>query len=96
MRKYSVGDPVVYHKPKVSSRPGPRAEAIHPSGSGEDYAYAVNKYWTVTAVVDETTIEIVTRRGKIHQLKTDDPCLRKASLLERLLYRKRFPTAERE
>ena len=37
------------------------------------------------------TIELVTRRGKVHQVKADDPRLRPARLWERWMYRDRFP-----
>jgi hypothetical protein len=92
MQKYSVGDHVVYRKPKVSSQPGPRAASVRPSGCGEDYAYVVDKYWIVSAIVDEETIEVSTRRGKTHRLKVDDPHLCKAGLIARWLHRTRFPS----
>ena len=91
---YEPGEHVVYRKQKMSTHPGPRADEIYPSASGEDYSYVVDKYWTVKRTIDEETIEVQTRRGKLHQLRVDDPVLRKATWLENLLYRKRFPTLE--
>jgi len=91
MKDFSVGDFVIYRKPKMSPHPGPRAQSVYPAEHGEDYSYSVDKFWTVAAVVDEQTIEIETRTGKRHRLRTDDPHLRKAGVLQRLLNRSRFP-----
>jgi hypothetical protein len=64
---------------------------VHPAEHGEAYSYLVDKYWVVTRVVDEETIEVKTRTGKLHQVRTDDRLLRKAGLLDRWLRRDRFP-----
>jgi hypothetical protein len=89
--EYSVGDHVVYHKPKSSVHPGPRAEDIHPAEHGDDYSYLVDKYWTVSAIIDDETIEVTTRRGKRHQLRVDDPNLEKAGGLKHVLSKSKFP-----
>lgn len=89
---FKTGDLVVYRKPKISTRPSPKAEDIHPAAHGDDYIYSVEKYWIVTRVVDEATIEVKTRTGKIHQLRADDRLLRRATLLERWLKKSRFPS----
>jgi len=94
MTEFSVGDHVIYHKPKTSDHPGPRAEGIHASEHGEDYSYAVDKFWVVSRVLDDETIEVRTRRGKTHVLKTDDPLLRKAGVIDELRHGKRFPDNE--
>lgn len=94
MTRYEVGDRVVYTKDKHSTHPGPRARDIFPSTQGEDYRYSVDKYWTVSSVVDEDTIEVMTRRGKRHLVNVRDPHLRKASLRERLFLKARFPVPE--
>ena len=91
MREFAAGDQVVYRKGKVSEHPGPRAEEIHPSTHGEEYSYVVDKYWTVTREIDDETIEVKTRTGKLHQLRKDDQVLRKASWWEKLFRRDRFP-----
>lgn len=88
---YKPGDLVIYLKSKVSPRPSPRAENVHPAPAGEEYSYAVQKYWIVSAVVDSRTIEVRTRRGKTHRVNVDDPLLRKAGLVDRLFRRSRFP-----
>ncbi|MFW6221219.1 MAG: hypothetical protein ACOC4C_02035 [Fibrobacterota bacterium] len=92
--KYEIGDKVVYERAKTSSHPGPRARDIHPSIHGENYFYVVDKYWTVSRIIDEHAVEAITRTGKSHQISTDDPRLRKATLLERIKYADRFPTLE--
>jgi hypothetical protein len=91
MSRFSVGDHVIYHKSKTSPRPGPRAEDVHAAEHGEDYSYIVDKFWTVSAVIDEETIEVRTRQGKTHCLKTNDPLLRKAGVVDELRFRTRFP-----
>lgn len=91
MAKYETGDRVVYQKSKVSSHPSPRAEDVRPAPHGDDYSYAIEKYWTVSDVIDENTIEVVTRTGKRHRLKVTDPSLRKASAWELLRKQDDFP-----
>lgn len=90
-RQFKTGDLVVYRKPKVSTHPTLNAVEVRPAEHGDMYAYLVDKYWVVTRVVDEKTIEVKTRTGKLHRLEPDDQRLRKANLLDRLLRRGRFP-----
>lgn len=91
MRRFKVGDPIVYHKTKTSASPGPRARQIYPLEHGEQYHYVVDKFWKVTSVNDDGTIEVVTRTGKTHILPAGDPNLRKAHPIQQMLLRKRFP-----
>jgi len=91
MRRFSAGDHVVYRKQKHSAHPGSRAQEIQPAQHGETYSYMVDKYWTVARAIDDETIEVLTRRGKVHRLSVNDPLLRKASLLEKVFKRRRFP-----
>ncbi|MDA0990167.1 MAG: hypothetical protein O3A51_05385 [Verrucomicrobia bacterium] len=91
MISFAVGDKVIYRKSKRSKNPGPRAEGVCPSSSGDDYHYTVEKFWVVTAVQGEQTIEVITRTGKRQFLDRRDPRLRKASRLEELRHRNRFP-----
>lgn len=94
MKKYQVGDHVVYHKPKHSTHPGPRAVDLHPAPQGDEYSYIIDKFWTVIALINDHTIEVRTRKGKTHQLNIHDPLLRKAGLLEGWFFRNRFPPVE--
>jgi hypothetical protein len=86
-----VGDGVVYRKQKVSNKPSARAYDIHPAGQGDSYQYFVDKYWTVENVLRDGRIVVRTRTNKHHYLQPDDPNLRKAGLIARLRFRKRFP-----
>lgn len=95
-KTFQPGDPVVYRKTKHSPLPGPRAEQIIPSRGGDDYAYCVDKYWTVRELTDENELLVVTRRGKTHLLSTDDPNLRHANLWERWFMGGRFPATDPE
>ena len=87
---YSPGDWVIYRKSKRSAAPGPRAQEVVASQKGEKYSYVVDKFWIVDAVLPGNQLRLRTRRGKVHQLSADDPNLRPANWLNRLLYRNRF------
>ena len=86
------GDFLIYRKSKVSPRPGPRARNVHASEKGDDYYYDVDKFWTVADVLDDGRLVAVTRTGKQVYLTPKDENLRKPGLLERLRYRRRFPS----
>lgn len=90
-RHYSTGDPVIFRKFKHSSAPGPRAKQVAPAPHGEEYAYCVDKFWTVVDVRDDGQLLVTTRRGKENVVAVGDPNLRPARWWERLLYRDRFP-----
>ncbi len=85
------GDYLIYRKSKASPRPGPRARNVQPSENGDDYYYEVDKYWTVSDVLDDGRLVAVTRTGKRVYLTPEDERLRKAGLLARALHRRRFP-----
>jgi hypothetical protein len=91
LRRLSPGEPVIYRKSKCTTHPGPRAIRITPAPRGEDYAYEVDKFWIVGEEPDEDTVLLVTRRGKVHVVRRDDPNLRRPSLWERWRYAARFP-----
>jgi hypothetical protein len=89
--QFTPGDRVIYRKQKFSVRPGPQAKRIYPAPYGDSYSYEVDKFWTVVAVQPNNEIVVCTRRGKQLTLAADDPALRRANWLERLLFRHRFP-----
>jgi len=86
-----VGDPIIYRKRKSSEHPGPRAKQVFPLKNGDTYHYVVDKFWTVTNVREDGTLEVVTRTGKKHRLDQGDPNIHKPHLLEQVIYRSRFP-----
>ncbi|MEI8185528.1 MAG: hypothetical protein WCG19_02420 [Chlorobiaceae bacterium] len=90
MVQFRVGDKIVYHKPKSSFCPGPRAKQVYPLEHGEEYHYVVDKFWKVSKVNEDGTLDVVTRTGKKHRLKTSDPNITKVHFLQHILYRKRF------
>jgi hypothetical protein len=90
---FQPGDFLVYRKTKVSPRPGPRARNVQPSENGDDYYYEVEKYWRLADVREDGHLVAVTRTGKRVELSREDEKLRKARLLERVVYRSRFPAA---
>ena len=89
--KFKKGDLVVFRKTKHGVHPSDRAIALKPAQSGEAYSYCIDKYWIVADVPNDRSIVVATRRGKRHQIETDEPNLRRASLIERLFFRDRFP-----
>jgi hypothetical protein len=88
---FQPGDFLVYRKAKVSTRPGPRARNVQPTDNGDDYYYEVDKYWRLADVQEDGHLVAVTRTGKRVELSREDENLRKARLLERIVYRRRFP-----
>ncbi|MCA9083175.1 MAG: hypothetical protein KDA81_03925 [Planctomycetaceae bacterium] len=87
---FKPGDLVIYRKTKHSTHPGPRAENLHPAPNGDTYSYVVSKFWLVREVLEDGTLVAVTRRGKLNQIRPDDPGLRRPNWFERLFYRSRF------
>lgn len=86
-----VGDRLIYRMQKVSTKPSPRAYEIHPASEGDTYSYFVDKYWTVKSVGRDGGFSIVTRTGKLRQVPPGDPNFRRAGLINRVRYAKRFP-----
>lgn len=89
--RFKVGSKVVFAKDKMGLSPGPRAKEVVPLEKGDAYSYIVDKFWTVKAMHADGTATLITRRGKEHMVRVDDPRLRPATLWERLWYRRRFP-----
>jgi hypothetical protein len=89
--RFRGGEPVIYRMWKHSVRPGPRARGVLPAPKGEDYAYYVEKFWTVVEELPNGTLVVLTRRGKYHVVRRDDPRLRRPSVWERLWFGSRFP-----
>jgi hypothetical protein len=86
-----VGDRLIYRMQKVSTRPSPRAYEVYPASEGDTYRYFVDKYWTVKSVGRDGDFSIVTRTGKLRRLQPEDPNYRRAGLITRVRYAKRFP-----
>ncbi len=91
IRNPKVGDRVIYAKDKHSGSPGQRARDVSAAAKGDGYSYIVEKYWVVKAIQQDGMLLLKTRRGKEHLIAVDDPSLRAATLLEKLLLRNRFP-----
>jgi hypothetical protein len=89
-RLFRNGDWVVYRRLKVTTSPGPRAQAVDASAHGDDYIYFVDKFWVVADVLADHKLLLKTRRGKTHVVDDNDSNLRRASLWERIRYRGRF------
>lgn len=92
IRKFSPGEQVIYRRFKCTSCPGPRAAHVSPSPRGEHYAYQVDKFWIVLEEQDDGTVVVLTRRGKQHSVRHDDPNLRRPSWWERIRFGHCFPS----
>ena len=90
-RQFLPDDCVIYRKQKLSARPGPNAQDIHPAPNGDTYTYSVLKFYRVVAVQPDHTIVVRTRRGRQRTLAAADEAMRLAHWWERLLFASRFP-----
>ena len=88
---FTPGDRLIFRQSKVSSHPTTRAKNVRPSTKGDSYSYVVDKFWIVAGVLPGGEIIAQTRRGKRRVISVDDPNLRRANWLERILFRYRFP-----
>jgi hypothetical protein len=86
-RRFHSDDVVVYQKHKRGTHPTSRAHDVRPASSGDDYDYVVDKYWLVVDVAAGGRLKLRTPGGKLHEVASDDPCLRPPSLRERLSLR---------
>lgn len=93
------GDRVIYQMQKFSPAPGRRAEDVYAVPNGEGYSYIVRKPWTVSRLVGEDGLEVVTRGGKHRIVRVDDPHLLRAGPLSAFWFalrtRKPFPRTDR-
>lgn len=87
---FQPGDMIIYRKTKHGIHPGPRATNVHPAANGDTYNYTVDKFWIVQELAGDGTLVAKTRRGKLNDLRSDDPNLQKANWLQRLWHRSRF------
>ena len=88
---FGVGVAVVYQQRGISAQPVANAHEVRPSERGEFYYYSLINYLRVADVLDDGRIIAIAGDNKRICLWPNDSQLRKARLLERLLYRWRFP-----
>lgn len=91
---WKSGDWAVYRKSKRGANPGRRAAQVVASSKGETYRYLVDKFWVVDDVLPDGKLRLVTAKGKVHVIESDDPNLRRPGLLQRFLWRERFAMVE--
>jgi len=91
---WRAGDWAVYRKSKHSRVPGPRAARVQPAAKGDSYNYVVDKFWVVEEVLPEGRLLLRTARGKQHSIEVADPNLRRPNLIQRVMFRYRFQSAE--
>ena len=84
IQSFRVHELVVFEKQKHGAHPSLRAHDVRPAPSGDDYDYVVDKYWVVVRVLDDGRLLLRTPGGKLHEIATVDPDLRRLSLRERV------------
>ena len=88
---FGIGAPVVYQRRVISTHPSADARDVRPSERGEFYYYSLVNYLRVADVLDDGRIIAVARNNKRLCFWPDDSQFRKARLVERFIYRWRFP-----
>ena len=91
---WNPGDWAVYRKSKQSSNPGKRAARVTANTKGETYNYVVDKFWVVESILPGGRLVLRTAGGKAHTIQSDDPNLRRPSLIQRFFWRERFNRVE--
>jgi len=90
---FRIGAPIVYRQEEVGLRPALDAHDIRPAERGEHYYYAIINYLRVAEVLGDGRIIAVAPNNQRWCFWPNDSSLRKARLLERLVYRLRFPNS---
>jgi hypothetical protein len=88
---FDINAPVVYRRQEVSTHPGAGGRDVSPSERGEFYYYNLVNYLRVTEVLDDGRIIAVARDNQRLCFSPNDSNFRKARLMERFSYRRRFP-----
>ena len=88
---FDIGAPVVYQRRVISTQPSADARDVRPSERGEFYYYSLINYLRVIHVLDDGRIIAVARDNKRVCFWPDDSQVRKARVIERFIYRWRFP-----
>jgi hypothetical protein len=92
-RAFRIGAPVVYRQEEVATCPASNAYDVHPAERGEYYYYSIINYLRVAEILGDGRIIAVARNNERLCFWPDDSSLRKARLIERLIYHLRFPNS---
>lgn len=79
---------------KHKAHPSRRAQGIQPAANGDTYSYYVRKYWVVSNVLDDGRLMLETPRGKKRTVHADDPSLKHATILDKILHRSALGQSE--
>jgi hypothetical protein len=88
---FGIGAPIVYSRQAISTQPVSGARDIRPSERGEFYYYNLVNYLRVTEVLKDGRVIAIARNNKRLCFSPSDSHFRKARLIERCIYRWRFP-----
>jgi hypothetical protein len=88
---FGIGAPVVYSRQAISTQPVSGARDVRPSERGEFYYYSLVNYLRVIDVLEDGRVIAIARNDKRLCFSPTDSQFRKAGLVERWIYRWRFP-----
>jgi hypothetical protein len=93
---FGIGAPIVYSRRAISTQPVAGARDIRPSERGEFYYYNLVNYLRVTEVLDDGRVLAIACNNVRLCFSPGDSDFRKARVMERLIYRRRFPISAPE
>ena len=93
-RSFKPGDRVVFCRSRHKTHPGRRARGVQPAANGDDYSYYVEKFWVVSEILEDGRLLLLTPRGKKRVVGADDPGLRHASWLDKIVHRAQFSQSQ--
>src|SRR5215471_21049933 len=88
---FGIGAPIVYSRQAISTQPVSGARDVRPSERGEFYYYSLVNYLRVIDVLEDGRVIAIGRNNKRLCFLPSDAHFRKARLIERCIYRWRFP-----
>ena len=88
---FDIGVPIVYSRQAISTQPISGARDVRPSERGELYYYNLVNYLRVIEVLKDGRVIAIARNNKRLCFLPSDAHFRKARLIERCIYRWRFP-----
>src|SRR5215471_15859670 len=88
---FGIGAPIVYSRQAISTQPISGARDVRPSERGELYYYNLVNYLRVIEVLKDGRVIAIARNNKRLCFLPSDAHFRKARLIERCIYRWRFP-----
>lgn len=90
MTPFRVGDRVVLRTRQTAAAPPAGLECAHRSRYGEDYTYVLDEYCRVASPPAADRVTLHSATGRTLSVRRNDPRLRRATIVERVLHADRF------